>query len=329
MNIKRIVVFLTIIATIALGNCFTSFAQEKKSEPVTLRMNWVPTIDFVFYVIGLKKGFYREKGIELSIKWAKGSELSTKAVANRVDEFASASADTTLMAYIKGMPIKVLAIMHQMSPVSVISLKETNLSKPKDLEGKSLASDISSMKHTQFKAFCKLNQVDMDKIKIVPIKGSDLTHILNRSVNSMLAFGYIGDALLRKKGYEINEIKLSDYGIDVYGLSLITNENLIKENPGLVKRFVAATIKSWNYAISHPEEAVDALVEAYPELQKEDQLLQIAGVISSMQNNYTKEHGLGYQAKEEWKKMQDLLYSQGLIDKKVDLTKVYTNEFLP
>lgn len=75
----------------------------------------------------------------------------------------------------------------------------------------------------------------------------------------------MADALLRKKGQEINEIQLSNYGIEVYGIALITNENLIKEKPDLVKRFVAATIKSWNYAISHPEEAVDALIEVYPE----------------------------------------------------------------
>lgn len=139
----------------------------------------------------------------------------------------------------------------------------------------------------------------------------------------------MADVLLQKRGYEINEIKLSDYGIDIYGIPLITNENLIKENPDLVKRFVATTIKSWNYAISHPEEAVDALVEMYPELKKDDLLPQMSGVISLTRNKDTEKYSLGYQTKEKWKKTQDLLYDQGLIDKKININEIFTNRFLP
>lgn len=63
-------------------------------------MNWIPYVDYAFYVIGFKKGFYLKEKIELSIKSAKGSELSTKLIANREDGFALASADTTLVSHI-------------------------------------------------------------------------------------------------------------------------------------------------------------------------------------------------------------------------------------
>jgi len=303
--------------------------QESSLDKVTLRMSWLPFIDYAFYTIGIKKGFYKEEGMNVSIQAAKGSDLSTKLVGSRQDQFGSASAATTLIARSKGMPIKVLAILHQTTPTSIFSLKKVPLNKPKDLEGKSLASDPSSLKHNEFKVFCKLNKVDIDKIKILPIKGSDFVYLLNGNADTMLGFDYIGNALLRKKGYEVNEIKVADYGVDVLGIGIITHEDLIKENPGLVKRFMRASMKSWNYAVKNPKEAVDALVEAYPELNKEEMMNQIMLVISHMQSEDTKQHGIGYQSQQRWEKTQNLLLDEALIEKKINLKEVYTNEFLP
>lgn len=319
-----------LLVSFCIGNPVLVLAQQKEKslDKVTLRMSWLPYIDYAMYVVGAKKGFYRQEGIGVSIQPAKGSDLSTKLVGNREDQFAAASAETTLIARSKGMPLKVLAILHQTTPTSIFSLEKTPLSKPKDLEGKSLASDPSSLKHNEFKVFCKLNNVDINKINIIPIKGSDFIYLLNGNADTMLAFDYIGHALLRKKGHKINEIKLADYGVDALGIGIITHEELIKENPDLVKRFVRASMKSWDYAVKHPEEAVDALVEAYPELNKQEMLDQMSLVISHMQSEDTKKYGIGYQSQQKWEKTQDLLYDQVLIDKKIDLKEVYTNEFL-
>lgn len=327
----RRVTFLSVIALLFLSLLTVAdlsvFAQEK--DKVTLRMSWFPYADYAVYVVGLEKGFYKEEGIDLKIEATKGSGLTTKLIGNREAEFASASGETTLIARTKGMPLKVLATLHQTSPVSIVSLKEKGIAEPKDLEGKSLASDPNSMKHKQFQALCEKNGVDIEKIEILPIKGSDFVHILKGRADCMLAFGYIADALLKRKGHDINEIKLADYGIDVYSMSLITNEDLIEERPGLVKKFVRAAMKSWEYAVSHPNETVQAYVDKYPELKKEDQYYQVLEVISLMQNDYTREHGLGYQSRQKWQKTRDLLYEQGLLGKKIDVNQVYTNEFLP
>ncbi|TAM41749.1 hypothetical protein EPN54_01660 [bacterium] len=304
------------------------FAAEAKLDKVSLRLSWIPYVDYAFYTIGIKKGIYKNYGIDLTLNSAKGSDLSSKLIANREDAFGGISAEAVLICRSKGMPIKVLAVFNQKTPVSIVSLKKKGINKPKDLEGKSLATDISSMKHKQFEVFCKLNNVNIEKIKMAPIKGSDLTHILNGSVDAMLAFGYMAESL-KEKDVEINQIKLSDYGIDIYGLTLATNEALIKENPDLVRRFLAATIKSWEYAIDHPEEAVRSLVEAYPELDYKGQLLQFKSSVDLLQSEDTKLHGLGHQSEERWEKTQDLIFNTGFLEKKTKIRDVFTNDFLP
>ncbi|MBU1862237.1 MAG: ABC transporter substrate-binding protein [Candidatus Omnitrophica bacterium] len=328
---STLIMLFSCLCFVAMLSYGTAVAKQDGEvlEKVTLRMNWFPYADYAAYIIGIKKGFYRDEGIEVEVIPTKGSGLTTKLIANREGEFAGASADAVLTARTKGMPLKVLATLHQTSPVSIFSLQSQNIKNPKDLEGKSIASDPSSMKHQQFVAFCQKQGIDIEKIRIIPIAGSNFIHILEGKADSMLAFGYIGDALLRKKGHAVNEMKLNDYGVDMYSISLITHDDLISENPDLVKRFVSATVKSWDYAASHVEEAVDAYVEAYPDLKKDNEMDQVRGVVELMQSQYTKQYGYGYQSKEKWEATQDLLYEQGLIDKKIDINEVYTNKFLP
>lgn len=303
-------------------------AAEAKLDKVSLRLSWIPFVDYAFYTIGIKKGIYKEYGIDLTLNSAKGSDLSSKLIANREDPFGGVSAEVVLICRSKGMPLKVLAMFHQKTPVTVVSLKKTGINKPKDLEGKSLATDISSMKHKQFEVFCKLNNVNMEKIKMAPIKGSDFIHVLNGSVDAILAFGYAAESL-KEKDVEINQIKLSDYGIDIYGLTIATHEALIKENPDLIRRFLAATMKSWEYAINHPEEATRSFVEAYPELDYKEQLLQFKAAVNLLQSEDTKLHGLGHQSEERWEKTQDLIFDTGLLEKKTNINDAFTNDFLP
>lgn len=331
MNTKRIILIISLVVLITIAfsiNCFTSLAQEKKLERVTLRMSWMPYTDDAFFLIGQEKGFYKEEGIELEILPSDGSSTCVKIIASGENDFGYASADTVLIGRIKGMPLKSLAMFHQTSPVSIFSLKETNIIKPKDLIGKKIASDIGSMKHMQFKVFTKKNNIDIDKIIILPVKGTNFRFLLNKDAEGMLAFSYIGDALLRKKGIEINEMCLSDYGVDIYGKCMFVHETVFKKHPELVKRFLRATLHSWKYAIQHPREAARVLSRIHLELKEEDEYPQIESLIKFMTNETTKKYGLGYQTKERWDETQDFLFEMGLIDKKINVEDLYTNEYL-
>ena len=48
---------------------------------------------------------------------------------------------------------------------------------------------------------------------------------------------------------------LPDYGVDLYADTLFTTEKMLKEQPELVKKFVAATVQGWTDAVADPEEA--------------------------------------------------------------------------
>ena len=65
----------------------------------------------------------------------------------------------------------------------------------------------------------------------------------------------------KEKGFAVNVVYPSDYGIDLYADTLFTTEKMLKEKPDVVKKFVAATLKGWTTAIGAPEEAAQITVK--------------------------------------------------------------------
>lgn len=327
-----------IIVTLVTMFCFACLAtipwakETQQLQGVTVRMNWFPVEVYAPYQLAQDKGFYAEEGLDVKLMPGKGSAVSTKLVAAKEDDFGIASGSTVLIARTKDMPIKVVAITHQNTPACVVYRKDSGIKSPKDLEGKTVAVDLNSTKYQQFVAFCKKNGVDITKIKIISISGGtqDLQLLLKGKVDLSLHFNYQIDSELRRQGVRDNfdMMMFSDYGIRFHDLSIITHDDTIKNKPDLVKKFVKASIKGWKYAIDHPEEAIDILVKYYPELDRDSVLESFKGVIHLVENQDTKKYGFGYQTKEQWKEMQDILFDLKIIDKKIDVSTVYTNEFL-
>jgi len=325
LNISRILIIILLV-------CFIFGCAEKKPaelEKVTFRMNWIPYAEHAPVWVAKEKGFYAEEGLDVEVIYGKGSTLSATLVGTGENDFGMCSGDTALMSRTKEVPLKVLAVMVQTSPTAAISLKEKGITKPKDLEGKKVSVNVQSTKYQQFKAFSKINNLDSTKITEVPIEAaSEIPALLEGKVDVLLDYVYESDAELAAKGHEINKILFEDYGVHIYSSALITNENLLNEKPELIKKFVKATMKGWDYAIKHPEEAIDIFSKNHPELNKENELTKFYGLTPMVETEFTKKQGLGYQSEEKWISTQELLFDLGIITEKININELYTNEFL-
>ena len=144
-----------------------------------------------------------------------------------------------------------------------------------------------------------------------------------------MCYTYSGHVQTEGKGYKINEILLADYGVNPYSQSIFTHERLIEENPDLVRRFMNATMQGWEYSINHPDEMVDILIKYNPELNATEERMRWDALVPLLYSAETEQFGIGYQTLARWENTQDLLYDLEIIDKKIDVNEVYTNDFLP
>ena len=100
---------------------------------------------------------------------------------------------------------------------------------------------------------------------------------------------------------------------------------MIATEPSLVERFLRATLKGWTYAIENPT-AIGALAIKYR--SDADVAHEIAFMTTSLPLINTGEDHIGWMKPEIWAGMEQTLREQGVLTATLDVTQVYTLQFL-
>jgi len=83
--------------------------------------------------------------------------------------------------------------------------------------------------------------------------------------------GYLNDevVLARQQGLELVTLPLYEYGVTTIAQTVIVGQDALAENPDLAVRFLRASLRGWEWAVDNPTEAVDIMLEMFPELADE------------------------------------------------------------
>lgn len=224
-----------------------------------------------YYYVALDKGYYKQAGMDVKIVRGQGSTDAVKQVASGTAQFGFA--DTSAVIFAKandGIPIKLVSVIYAKPPHAIYVLKDSGISKPKDLEGRKLADTAFSAMPKMFGAYAKAAGIDASKVTWV-VAGSD-------ALPGMLALGRVdgigqytvGEPLLKKAAApkDIVALTYSDAGLDYYGSGIVTMESTLQSNPDLVKRFVAATLRGLKDAIANPQQAGEIMHKYHREVDE-------------------------------------------------------------
>ncbi len=257
-----------------------------------------------------------------------GSTVTVKLVGNGTADFGYATADQALMAYAKGLPVVSTAVILQKSASAIIYPTATGIKTLKDLYGKTLGVPMLSVGEKQWRAIIKINGLDGSKIKELPTDRNIALMIEAKKVDAAIAFFFNDGIKLITDGIPTSWILFADAGLPIYSSSLITNADMIKKNPDLVRRFTHAFVEGWTYALGHEKEALDAFLKDIPQADVKYSTVKFPEVLKLTQTEDTIKHGIGYSTKEKWEAMQKSLLDIGIMQTPVDVEKVFTNEFL-
>jgi len=130
------------------------------------------------------------------------------------------------------------------------------------------------------------------------------------------------------RGRKVNRISFPDYGVNLYSTNLIVNEAFMKDRPDVVRRFVRASLRGWDYAVAHPEEAVSIFHAGHPESDLAFCRANFESLIPILSGPDTERMGFGAQSAERWAHTQDTLFDLKRIERKTDVAALFTNEFL-
>jgi NitT/TauT family transport system substrate-binding protein len=301
-----------------------AFALDK----VTLRLDWVFGSDHAPIFLARDKGFFTDEGIDIHILAGEGSTVTVKLVGNGTADFGYAAADQAMLAYSKGLPVVATAVILQKNPVAVIFRTASGIKTLTDLYGKTLGVPTLSVSEKQWRYVEKFNKIDAAKIHEVPLGTGIAQMIEAEKVDAAVAFFFNDGLKPVSDGIPMSWILLADVGLPIYSQSLVVNEETIKNNPDLVHRFTRAFIKGWNYSLAHQQEALEIFLKDNPTVDPKYSALKFPEVMKLTQTPETEKNGIGYSTEETWQAMQKALLDMGIMDKNVDVTKVFTNQFL-
>ncbi len=323
------IIGVVLLSAVAGLTGFNKSVQQDTAN-VKLMIGFPPLIIWSPVYTAIEKGYYAEEGLDITLSYSQeGSVGPIKQLAAGKVDFGYAGGDAVIMSGSKANVVMVYQI-EQRQPFVIMSKDKAGIKEPKDLLGKKVATpSFGSSAYLVDRVILNKAGVDYNKVEFVATGASGrLPAFFSGKVDAADAH-VIFLPIVKSKNISANVIYASDYtGLPAIGI--VTSKRMIKEHPDIVRKFVKATKKGLEYAVAHPEEAADIFVKFQPEAAK-SKGLQIA-----MWKTYAKEILLtkdgkipsGKMSYEVWSKAQDDLYKAGVVDKKLDVSRFYTNKFI-
>ncbi len=314
-----------IFAIAALAAAGAAFAQDK----VSLRLNWYLGGLHVPFYYGKDKGYYAAEGIDLTINEGRGSANTVQVVAAGSDTFGLADSSSVVLTASKGADVKSVMSLLNTTGFSVVSLAEAPIKTPKDLEGKKVAVTPGDPLGQLLQAVCKANSVDCAKVSMVQVDpAAKVVTVLEKKTDALLGGADDQYFLIKYKGANPVAMRYADWGANIVGMTIMTSGDTIKKNPDLVKRFVRASVKSWEEAKKNPGAAVDAAMKAKPDLNRQSTLDQLMVDIELLDSKNSKGK-IGWGAQADWDQTLAILKNYRELQTTQPWTAFHTNEFVP
>jgi len=312
-----LLVLLLAIFNLARGKKDRAKKPGGKLDKVSVRLKWLHSSQSVGFYVADKKGFYKDSGIEATLNPGGMDFPAIQMVSDGKEQFGVAGAPQLLLAKEKAVPVVALAAIYRKDPGIIISFKNSNIKKLKDLIGKKLGVEYGSSVEQVYRSMMKNAGINPSYVIEVPQK-YDYTSFLSGRIDAVFYWA-MGDFLL-EDNYKFNIIWPSDYGVNFYCDTLFTSQDMIKNKADLVKRFVKATLRGFNYAYNHPEEAVSYALMYSDQLKKEQQEKYMQASLKFLKPDAKP---IGYMEKKAWLKMQKALLEGGFMKKPVKIDEIY------
>ncbi len=325
---RFLLILIIITLTLSLSACGTGAPDKGRDlQKVTFVLDWTPNTNHTGIYAAKAQGFFEEQGLDVEI--IQPSEgTSDSIVASGSAQFGISYQESVTFARAEGIPLVSLAAVIQHNTSGFASLKDKNILSPKDFEGKIYGGWGSPIEEATIKYLMEQAGADFSKVKIATTGDADF---FQASASGQIDFGWIFEGwdgiAAKQKGMELNYIDLGKEAtvFDYYTPVIITNETILAQNEELVKAFMAAAKKGYEFAIENPEEAAEILIKAVPEIDGE--LVKESQKFLSQQYQAEAEYW-GYQKEEVWQDYTNWMAENGFIKEKIDVSKAYTNKFV-
>ena len=322
-------VSMSVVLFVGCGTKAESAKTEKPLKKVTVILDWIPNTNHTGLYVAKDKGFFKEEGLDVDIIQPAEGSTSTLIAVGKGDFGVSYQEDVTYARTAKDpLPIKAIATIIQHNTSGFASPKARNIKSPADFEGKTYGGWGSPSETAILKALMEKDNADFSKLKTVDAGAEDFFAVTKKNIDfEWIFYGWTGiEARLKNIPIDYIDIGKLNKDLDYYTPVIIANENKLKEDPEMAKKFLKAVTKGYEYSMEKPEESAGILVKNAPET---DKALAVASQ-KYLKGQYKAEVKRWGEMKESvWNNYTKFLLDKKLIEKDMKASEAFTNEYLP
>jgi NitT/TauT family transport system substrate-binding protein len=308
------------------------------TDTVRLALDWTPNTNHTGFFVAVHEGWYADAGIDLKVLPYTGTTPEALMAAHQA-ECGISFQDSMTFAVAAGVKIKSVVAILQHTAQAIAVLADSGITRPRELVGKVYAG------------FGYPNEVPTIQAVISADGGSGgfAEALLDTAAYEALYAKRADFAIVftawegieaQQRGIDLRLFAFTDYGFpDFYQVVLACDADWLAGNPEDAKRFVAATVRGFELAVSDPDRAAAMLVDENPGVFAANPDLPLASAKFLAEGGYyvDDEGRVGRQTLEKWQGYSGFLYEQHLLydadgarlTEPPDYAALFTNDFLP
>jgi putative hydroxymethylpyrimidine transport system substrate-binding protein len=268
-----------VVALIGSLACGDDGAEPGAPRSATLVLDFTPSAVHSGIYAALARGLYRQAGVELTVREPGESSDAPKLLEAGRTEFAILDIHDLGLAREQGLEaVGVLPIV-QRPLASVIARADGPVQRPRDLEGRTVGVTGLPSDDAVLDSVVEGDRGDPDAVERVTIGFNAVASLAAGRVDGVTAFWNAEGVALRRAGVPVRVFKVDRYGAPPYPeLVLCTTSELLAEDNELVEGVRTATERGYEFVARSPEAGLEALLDANPELERDEQAAQLAAV---------------------------------------------------
>src|SRR6202049_3694116 len=258
------------IRKLAVAACLAfvfSLATAQAADKITLQLKWVTQAQFAGYFVAKDKGYYKDVDLDVTINPG-GPDIAPEQVfAGGGAAVITGGMPGALAAREKGVGLVNISQPFKKSGLELTCRAETGITKPADFKGKTIGIWYGGHEYPFLSWMSKLGYKtdgSAGGIKIIK-QGFNVDPLLQKQADCVSTMTYNEYWQVIDGGYKPSQLvvfKYEDEGVATLEDGLWVLEKNLKDPAFVAKmaKFVKASMKGWDYAKSHPDEAVKIIL---------------------------------------------------------------------
>ncbi len=309
------------------GNGSTSGKDDLRE--LTVVLDWYPNALHAFLYQAEQAGYFAEEGLTVKLQSPAGTNDAISMVAaGQADIGLYYQQDIIQSRADQNIPVKSIGAVVQ-SPLNIVlSLKDKNITEPKDLVGKTIGYAGTELSEALIHSIMKNSGASADDVEMIDVGFELMASMTTGQVDATIGCLVNHEVpQMEKEGFEVNYFFPDDFGVPQYYEGVfLANDAMIENEPEVLKGFLRACEKGFEDFKNSPDEVLNVLLENQDEanfpLDPDVEKQSVETLLPLMETESAK---FLSQTEQCWQENIDWLYDEGIISEKPDVSDVMVN----